>query len=127
MSVANQANDTLNKLLQSSLRVEMLLKSDDKKSKTGSGVTGIAESAKDAVALTGLSTSMTKLIKAADKASPKVGEKLKDFLVNFSEGIKTAVESKICSGNGRYCNNFTVVYTWSNSICIKHQSDYRCS
>ena len=93
MSVANQANDTLNKLLQSSLRVEMLLKSDDKKSKTGSGVTGIAESAKDAVALTGLSTSMTKLIKAADKASPKVGEKLKDFLVNFSEGIKTAVEN----------------------------------
>lgn len=96
MSVANQANERLNALLQSSIRIEGLLKADEKKEKgkASSKTSGSNnEVAKDAIAISGLSTSMTGLLKAADKTDGKSGKKLKDFLVDFSSGIKTAAET----------------------------------
>lgn len=96
MSVAIQANERLNALLQSSIRIEGLLKADDKKDKAaikGGEKSTAKPTIVDAALLTGLSSSMTKLLKQADNINPKTSTKLKTFLVDFSAGVKEANEN----------------------------------
>ena len=95
MSVANQANETLKAILGVALRIEKQLSKDPPKgaktsTETGGGGANIT---REAAAIGGLAFSMTKLITAADKMKIGSGKKVKDFLIDFSTGIKDAAEN----------------------------------
>jgi hypothetical protein len=96
MSLANQANETLKAILGVALRIEKQIGNDSPKGEKGKARTeggGGANIIREAAAIGGLATSMTKLITAADKMKTGSGKKVKDFLIDFSTGIKEAAEN----------------------------------
>ena len=100
MSVANQANEKLAQLVSLTKQIESYLNPNGSKkgekggntvtSKEGPSKGSVVDSAKEAMAIGGMATSIAKLIVATNVLSSKAGVKVKDFLVNFSEGLRDA-------------------------------------
>jgi hypothetical protein len=98
MSVANEANNKLQQLVNLTTQIKNHLVSGEgskKEEKAGTATTETAkgspvDSAKEAMAIGGMATSIAKLIIATNVLSTKAGVKVKDFLVDFSEGLRDA-------------------------------------
>ena len=99
MSVANEANTSLRALVKITTEIKSYLDPNGSKKdeKAGNATTSkesskgsLVDSTKEAMAIGGMATSIAKLIVATNVLSSKAGVKVKDFLVNFSEGIRDA-------------------------------------
>lgn len=100
MSVANEANSSLRALVQLTTKIEGYLNPNSSKKDGGDGKattstegpakSSVVDTAKEAMAIGGMATSIAKLIVATNLLSSKAGTKVKDFLVNFSEGLRDA-------------------------------------
>ena len=99
MSVANEANTSLRALVKITTEIKSYLDPNgSKKDETAGNATtskesskgSLVDSTKEAMAIGGMATSIAKLIVATNVLSSKAGVKVKDFLVNFSEGIMEA-------------------------------------
>jgi hypothetical protein len=103
MSVATEANTSLKALVQLTTKIESYLNPTNSKkggaegkttkSKEGPTKGPAIDSAKEAMAIGGMATSIAKLIVATNVLSSKAGVKVKDFLVNFSEGLRDAANN----------------------------------
>lgn len=95
MSLANQANETLKAILGVAIRIEKQVSGNNSPKGDKAQIQGSSNNdmSREATAIGGLATSMTKLITAADKMKIGSGKKVKEFLVDFSTGIKDAAEN----------------------------------
>jgi hypothetical protein len=104
MSVANQANEKLSQLVTLTARIEALLAGDKKDKDKGGAKPGTTANTtvgssknddkiqKDAAVVSGLSSSMTELIKVSSKISPTAGNNLSGFLKNLVKSLSEATD-----------------------------------
>jgi hypothetical protein len=96
MSVAIQANEKLTQLVSLTARIESYLNPNagkGKEAKTAKTTVGGTDMSKDASTISGLSVSMTALIKETSKMKENSGKKIKNFLIDFAYGIKEATQA----------------------------------
>lgn len=96
MSVALQANNKLTQLVTLTAKIESYLNPAKKGKGDGQAQIeggGSADNTKDAIAVGGMASSLSTLIKQTEKLNPKSGEQLKKFVISLSEGIKDAAKN----------------------------------
>jgi hypothetical protein len=97
MSVANQANEKLTQLVTLTAKIESYLNpaknGKDSKQESAADKRKDASSKEEALAITGMSTAISDLIKQTSKVNPNAGKKIKDFLIQMSEGVKSASDN----------------------------------
>jgi hypothetical protein len=117
MSVANEANSSLRALVQLTTKIEGYLNPNSSKkdgsdgkatTSTEGSVKGPAiDSAKEAMAIGGMATSIAKLIVATNVLSSKAGVRVKDFLISFSEGLRDASKNLEAVNGEELINSLT--------------------